>query len=145
MRLRLIWPGRTKEQYARAGIEKYLKLLMPFARTEIIEVKEDKGAATEAALRKEGERLLAKTSSFVLLDERGKQMTSTGLARFIMDSASMDFVLGGAYGVSEEVRARASSVLSLSKMTLPHELARVVFLEQLYRALTIINKRGYHH
>lgn len=111
----------------------------------MIEVKEEKSKDMDRALQKEGQRLLKATSSYVLMDERGRALSSKGFASFLMRSASWDFVLGGAYGVSDDVRAGAGDTLSLSPMTLPHELARVLFLEQLYRAVTINAKRRYHH
>jgi len=120
---------------------KYLGRLRPFAEVEVIEVKEEKGGE----VRKEGERLLAKAGPFVLLDEGGRQMSSEEFARWLEGRASVDFVMGGAYGVSDRVREKAADTLSLSRMTLTHEMARVVFLEQLYRALMIRRGGGYHH
>lgn len=141
MRIRIIWAGKTKERPAAEWIEKYLGRLRPFARVEVAEVKEEKGGDPV----KEGKRILRRTGSYVLLDERGKTLSSEEFARWLEGRASVDFVLGGAFGVSGEVREGASETLSLSRMTLTHEMARVVFVEQLYRALTILRGGGYHH
>lgn len=146
MKIRLIWPGRTKEAFIREGMNKYAELIRPFASLAVDELKEEKGAAKEQVLRREGERILKLQKPFVLLDEKGESLTSVGFARFIeKKGSSANFVVGGAYGVSEDVRAAAESSISLSRMTLTHEMARLILMEQIYRALTIINKRGYHH
>lgn len=127
------------------GIERYLDRLRPFADLEVVTIKEQKGTPTEIALRKEGERILRQAGDFVLLDERGRQPTSLAFAGSLRDRASMEFVLGGPYGVSEDVRRAASGAMSLSGMTLTHEMARLLFLEQLYRAVMINSGRDYHH
>jgi 23S rRNA (pseudouridine1915-N3)-methyltransferase len=145
MKFRIIWAGKTRESYAAEGIAKYLKLLRPLAGVEVIEVKEQKGGGAEDRLRKEGERILKHTSSFVLLDERGRELNSMQFAEVLGDRAQTDFVLGGPYGVSEGVRGAASETLSLSRMTLTHEMSRLLLLEQLYRAMTIFKGGGYHH
>ena len=155
MRVRVLWVGSTKERFIEEGIGKYLKLLKPYADMRIEEIKEEKKKPVEAALKAEGERILKRAEPFdgackpfVLLEEKGKAMTSEGFAGFIKTKETvgrMDFVLGGAFGVSKEVRERASARISLSSMTLTHEMARLVFLEQLYRAFTINAGKGYHH
>jgi len=127
------------------GIEKYLERLRHFAETEVVEIKEEKSVRPGGAVAREGERILRQAGPFVLLDEKGRPMTSTGLAEYLRDRGKVEFVLGGAHGVSDEVRRAASDAVSLSPMTLTHEMARLLFLEQLYRAMTIIAGRGYHH
>ncbi|MEJ2313295.1 MAG: 23S rRNA (pseudouridine(1915)-N(3))-methyltransferase RlmH [Nitrospirota bacterium] len=145
MKFRIIWAGKTKEAYAAEGVAKYLKLLGALAKVEVVEVREQKGGPEDERLRKEGERILKQTSSFVLLDERGPELTSVEFAEMLRDRGRADFVVGGAYGVSAEVKAAASETLALSRMTLTHEMARVLLLEQLYRAVTILKGGGYHH
>jgi 23S rRNA (pseudouridine1915-N3)-methyltransferase len=145
MKLRIIWIGKTKERYAAEGVQKYLKRLKPLAQVEIVEIKEQKSGGMEDRLMKEGERLLKQTSSYVLLDERGKGLSSVEFADSLRDRAQTDFVLGGPYGVSDDVRNSASETLALSKMTLTHEMARVLLVEQLYRAMTIMKGGSYHH
>jgi 23S rRNA (pseudouridine1915-N3)-methyltransferase len=145
MKVRILWVGRTKQRYLADGIREYLGKIRPFAEVEVVEIKEQKGGPPGAALRKEGERILKRTGHYVLLDEKGKGLDSPGLASYLGPRSRVEFVLGGAYGVSDEVRDAASDVLSLSPMTLTHEMARLLLLEQIYRALMINAGRGYHH
>jgi len=145
MKFRIIWAGKTKEKYAAEGVEKYLRLLRPLAGVEVVEVGEQKSGPEAERLRKEGEKILRQTESYVLLDERGREMSSVELAEALRDRPRTDFVVGGPYGVSDEVRRAASETLSLSRMTLAHEMARLLLLEQLYRAATILKGGGYHH
>jgi 23S rRNA (pseudouridine1915-N3)-methyltransferase len=146
MKIKLIWVGKTKEQFILEGIKKYLKLLKPFADLELVEIKEEKGKDIQRMVQKEGERTTKSRVPYVLLDEKGRNLTSAEFADFVKGHGpAIRFVLGGAYGVSEDVREKAVEMISLSKMTFTHELSRIVFLEQLYRAFTIIHRRGYHH
>jgi len=116
------------------------------ASIDIAEIKEEKDKPWEQALKAEGERILKQAgANFVLLDEKGIMMGSEEFARWLEKAPEWRFVLGGPYGVSPEVKKLARARLSLSKMTLPHELVRVMFLEQLFRALTILKGKGYHH
>jgi 23S rRNA (pseudouridine1915-N3)-methyltransferase len=145
--VRLLWVGKTKEPALAQAIELYVKKLRPFARIEIVEIKEEKGKPRDVALEGEAERILKQAGdAFILLDERGEQMDSTGLARMLRDRSSAEFVLGGPYGVSEGLRKEAGRhTLALSRMTLTHEMARLVLLEQVYRAMMINSGRDYHH
>jgi 23S rRNA (pseudouridine1915-N3)-methyltransferase len=146
MKIKLIWVGKTKEQFILDGIKKYIKLLKPFADLEIVEIKEETGKDIQRMVQKEGERTTKTRAQYVLLDEKGKNLTSAEFATFVKGHGpAVSFVLGGAYGVSDDVREKAADMISLSKMTFTHELSRLVFLEQLYRAFTIIHRRGYHH
>ncbi len=146
MKIRVIWVGKTKEQFILEGINKFLRLLKPFAGVSITEVKEEKGRPVEEMLEKEGERILKLQLPYVLLDEKGKNLSSPEFARFLEGrGASVNFVLGGAYGVSDRVKERSAATLALSKMTFTHEMARLFLLEQVYRAFTIMQDRGYHH
>ena len=146
MKIRLAWVGKTKERFIQEGIEKYLRLLKPFADVTVLEIKEEKGKEIQRMVEKEGERILKLRTPYVLLDERGKEYTSAGFADFLAGRQhGVQFVLGGAYGVSDGVKAAAESSVALSKMTLTHEMSRLVLAEQLYRAVTIMHKRGYHH
>lgn len=145
MKIRIFWVGKTKERYLIEGINHYLELLRHMAQISIIEIKDEKGKTRDDALSLEGRRVLKQTDSYILLDERGKEFSSKDFARYLKDRGSVDFVMGGAFGVSDEVRGKASDTIALSKMTLTHEMTRLVFLEQLYRALTIIKGKEYHH
>ncbi len=113
-----------------------------------VEVKEERGAAsgTAAAIEREADRVLKKLPGrFVLLDAGGKALDSPGLAEYLRDRGRVDLVIGGPYGVSQRLKDAAAERISLSPMTFTHQMARVVLLEQLYRALTIINRRSYHN
>ena len=146
MKIRAIWPGKTKEQFILEGLKKYLKLLRPYADIKTIELKEEKGSDVRKILEKEGERILKLQVPYSLFDEKGEPLTSMEFAEYLDENQySINFVLGGAYGVSDEVKKKAHNAISLSSMTFTHEMSRLVFLEQLFRAFTIIHKRGYHH
>jgi 23S rRNA (pseudouridine1915-N3)-methyltransferase len=145
MRLRLIWVGKTRNAHLRALAEDYLKRLSRFARCEVTEVREGGAADERQCLDEEGKRILGALASdtlAVLLDVGGGQWASEELAgqleawegRSLKEAA---FVVGGHLGVSEAVRRRADVRWSLSRLTLTHEMARVLLLEQLYRAYTI--------
>jgi 23S rRNA (pseudouridine1915-N3)-methyltransferase len=144
-KIRILWPGKTKDRNLAEGIDYYLKLLGPMARVTVAEVREEKGKSADVARDAEAKRLLKQSGAYYLLDEKGKQYTSVGFARFLGEHDSVDFVIGGAFGVADEVRQGAKGVIALSMMTLTHEMARLLFLEQLYRAFTILKGKGYHH
>jgi 23S rRNA (pseudouridine1915-N3)-methyltransferase len=144
MRIRFIWPGKTKDEHLRALVSEYLKRLSRFARCEVVETRE--GAASDpAAIDKESRRILEEIparSQMVLLDEKGREWNSPELAgqvqRWENDSVKeVAIVIGGPRGVSAGVFARAQEKWRLSRLTLTHEMARVVTVEQLYRAYTI--------
>lgn len=145
MNVRIIWVGKTKERFAREAIDKYSRLVAPFCSMEFVEIKDERGTDTRRIHEREGKRILRTTSDFVLLHDEGKEFTSVQFSGFLKRKMKWDFVIGGPYGVSEEVRRNALTLLSLSKMTFPHDLVRVLLLEQIYRAFTILHKRGYHH
>lgn len=145
MKVRLLWVGRTREPWAREAIEKYAGLVRPFAQVEVVEIKDVKGKGRQA-VDEEGKRILKSASGdFVLLDERGDEAGSVKFADTLRGRARVEFVIGGPYGVSDEVKRAATGTLRLSKMTLTHEMARILLLEQIYRGFTIIAGRGYHH
>jgi 23S rRNA (pseudouridine1915-N3)-methyltransferase len=145
MKIRIIWVGRTKQRHTSDGIGLYFDKIRPFAEITVVEIKEQKGGPVELGLKREGERILKCSKSFVLFDERGRQMDSRGFASMLEGKARVDFVLGGAYGVSDAVRQAATDTVSLSRMTINHEMARLFALEQVYRAMMINTGRGYHH
>lgn len=153
MKLRLLWVGRTQETWVKAGIEEYAGRVKRYTPFEIIEVKEEKGVTPEQMRQREAERiekLLPKNGRIILLDEAGEQFTSPQFADTLAkyrDTGTPEilFAIGGAYGFSAELRSRADRLISLSKMTFTHQMIRPFFLEQLYRAFTILNNEGYHH
>lgn len=115
------------------------------AQVAIIEIKEHKGKNTTDSLAKEGAKILRQTQSYTLLDQTGREFTSPGFARFLQERGGGDFLIGGPYGVSDDIRDRAKETIALSRMTFTHEMARVFFFEQLFRAMTIIHNKEYHH
>lgn len=137
----------------RSAIEEYAGRIRRYAPLEILEAKEEKGAEPEIMRRREGERLvrlLPKNCRLILLDELGEQPNSAGFAEIVgryRDSSTPElvFAIGGAYGFSTEFRSLADRSLALSRMTFTHQMVRPFFLEQLYRAHTILNKEPYHH
>lgn len=144
MRLKFIWPGKTKDERLRSLIDEYLKRLSRFTRCEIVEVKEVR-AADAAGAKKESQRILEAISDStlaVLLDLNGRDWSSHDLAgqvqRWENDSVKeIAIVIGGPEGVSAEVEKRADATWRLSRLTLTHEMARVLVVEQLYRAYAI--------
>ncbi len=146
MKINLVWVGKTKERFILEGIQKYLKLLQPYADVVITEIREEKVKDISRMLGKERERIQGLRTPYVLLDEKGETCDSEAFARFIeRQGMSATFLLGGAYGVSDEVKAMATKKIALSAMTFTHEMSRLILLEQLYRAFTILQKKGYHH
>ncbi len=152
----LLTIGKTDRNWVRDGLDIYvsrLKHYVPFSLREIPELKNAGALSREQIKAKEGELLLKAVrpgDELVLLDERGTEYSSTGLAQFIesrMSTSEADivFAVGGAYGFSEAVYQRSNGMMSLSKMTFPHQMVRVIFAEQLYRAFTIIKGEPYHH
>lgn len=143
MKFRFIWIGKTKDKNYRALQDEYLRRLSHFVKCEIVEVKD---SAAHEGKEIEGKRILEKLnqSPFAcLLDVEGRKLSSPELAKEVekwqnAGTKEITFIIGGADGVSSEVARRANDRLSLSFLTLTHEMARVVLLEQLYRAYTII-------
>jgi 23S rRNA (pseudouridine1915-N3)-methyltransferase len=142
VKLKIAWIGKTKSPAFQASTDEYLKRLSHYAETEGLTLKD------EAALMKLCDQRPAK-HFLVLLDSKGKQFSSEEFARFIGDHQERNplpllFAIGAADGFSDNARRSATTVISLGKMTLAHELARVVLLEQLYRAFTILKGHPYH-
>ena len=140
MRIKVAWIGKTKEPAIQALTDEYLKRISRYAEVAGVTAK-DEAAILSLAGGKERHKL-------VLLDLRGKHLSSEELAQFLereqVNAIPLLFAIGGSDGFSEEARRHAGFMLSLGKMTLPHELARVVLVEQLYRAFTILKRHPYH-
>ena len=156
MKITLLTVGKTDKDWVKQGLDIYvsrLKHYIPFVMTEIPELKNVSSLSTEQIKTKEGELILKNVKpndDVILLDERGKQYTSVELAQVLQDKISyigkdITFVIGGAYGFSQEVYSRANSKISLSKMTFSHQMVRAIVAEQIYRAFTIIRGEPYHH
>ena len=143
MKLKVAWIGKTKEPAIQSLTDEYLKRLSRYAEVEGITLKD------EAAVLKLCARDARPRHTLVLLDEQGKQLSSEELAKFLGDYQDRNplpllFAVGAADGFTDQARQAAALVLSLGRMTLAHELARVVLLEQLYRAFTILKGHPYH-
>ncbi|MFI3322026.1 MAG: 23S rRNA (pseudouridine(1915)-N(3))-methyltransferase RlmH [Rikenellaceae bacterium] len=156
MNIELIVIGKTNVDFVEIGIAEYKKRLSKYTKFNITTFPDIKGAKSMAVgeiKQREGEMLLSALKDFdevVLLDERGKEFSSEGFATYIENLnlrsvRNIAFVIGGAYGFSEQVYSRCTSKISLSKMTFSHQMIRLIFIEQLYRAHTIIKGEPYHH
>ena len=155
MRIRLITVGKTDVPWVREGLDIYVSRLLhyvPFSLEEIPELKNASSLSRDQIKEREGGMILKALrpkDCVVLLDERGKEYRSVEFARelssLMASGRDVSFVVGGAYGFSEAVYARADKMLSLSKMTYSHQMVRTIFAEQIYRAFTILKGEPYHH
>lgn len=158
MKIRLLTVGKIKEKYLKDAIAEYSKRLSRYCKLEILEAADEKTPDNASEVlemqikKKEGDRLLnfiSDTDYVIALDLKGEMYTSEEFASKIdklgiQGVSTIDFIIGGSLGLSEEVRKRADMKVSFSKMTFPHQLMRVIFLEQLYRSYRIIKNEPYH-
>lgn len=158
MNIAIITVGKLKEKYLKDGIAEYAKRLGAYCQLNIVEVADEKApeqlsdAEAELIKQKEGERILAKVpqdSHVIALAIEGKSLSSEQLASQIEQLATygtskITFIIGGSLGLSKEVMQRANSTLSFSKMTFPHQLMRLILVEQVYRAFRIMKGHAYH-
>lgn len=154
----IICVGNLKEKYLKDAVDEYKKRLSAFCKFDIIEIAEqrlsDKPSESEInlALEKEAEKILQKVpkgSAIIPMAIEGKQLSSEKLADTVSDFAlkgfsSISFIIGSSFGLSQNIKSKANLLLSMSKMTFPHQLARVMLCEQIYRAFSIINHTKYH-
>ena len=156
MKITLLTVGKTDKDWVKQGIDIYasrMKHYFPFTIVEIPELINASSLSQEQIKTKEGELILKNikpTDDVILLDERGKEFSSMEFAKNLQDKISYTgkdivFVIGGAYGFAEAVRQRSNSKISLSRMTFSHQMVRAIFVEQLYRAFTIMKGEPYHH
>lgn len=156
MKIELAVIGKTSIGYLKQGIDEYIKRLKHYVSFEIKyidDIKNTKNISEDQQKRTEGTKILSlldKSDFVVLLDEHGKEYTSIQYSSYIQKrmlsgAKKVVFVIGGPYGFSQEVYDRANDKISFSKMTFNHEMIRLIFSEQLYRAYTIINHEPYHH
>lgn len=148
--------GKTDKEYIKeavAAYEKRLEHYIPYEKITLPDVKNTKKLTEEQQKEQEGDRIkkaLRKGDYLVLLDEKGKEQTSLQFAKYIEEKLQnpakrIIFLIGGPYGFSREIYALASEKIALSKMTFSHQMIRMIFIEQLYRAMTILNHEPYHH
>ncbi len=155
MKVTLLTVGKTDVPWVRQGVELYAARLSHYIKFGIVEIPELKGvsALDETQIKEKEGKLILKAAGdarVVLLDERGKEFRSLEFAAWLQDALGrggkdLVFVVGGAYGFSKEVYDRAAALISLSRMTFSHQMIRVIFTEQLYRACTILKGEPYHH
>lgn len=156
MKITLLCIGKTDEPYVQTGIEKYLKRLSFYVDFKLIvipDIKKQKGMSMELQKKKEAEMLLKSIKAadqVVLLDEKGKEFTSVQFSAFLEKKMvgsvqHLVLIIGGPYGFDQSIYQRADGQLALSKMTFSHQMIRLFFVEQLYRAYTILNHEPYHH
>ena len=157
MNINIICVGKIKEKYFTAAIEEYSKRLSRFSRLNIIEVADEKipdnasEKECEIVKNKEGAKIISKLSRdayVIAMCIEGREISSEGLAEKIatisMTASNITFIIGGSLGLSDEVKQMANHKMSFGKITLPHQLMRVVLLEQVYRAFKINNNESYH-
>ena len=158
MKITIVCAGKLKEKYLTAGISEFLKRLKPMAQVEILEVHEEKmpdnpsAAEKEQVLQKEGEKLLKLVPSgsyLFVMDVYGEELSSEELAERIdklgvSGRSSLTFLIGGAFGLSKEVRQAADMKLSFSRLTFTHQMVRLLLVEQIYRAFKINRGEKYH-
>ncbi|HNR86435.1 MAG TPA: 23S rRNA (pseudouridine(1915)-N(3))-methyltransferase RlmH [Taishania sp.] len=156
MKITFICIGKTSKKFLEEGEQEYLNRLKNYTKIERIELPDLKNArklTLEQIKKEEGQLFLSKIpqgDELILLDERGKHYSSVEFSKFI-DKKNINgvkgvtFLVGGAYGFSDEIYARTNSKMSLSTMTFSHQMIRMIFFEQLYRAFTIIKGEPYHH
>ena len=156
MKITFLLTGKTDVEPIKVLMDEYSKRIGHYTNFEVItipDVKNIKNLSIDQYRQKEAElqkKYLTKSDFIILLDENGKEYTSEKFAQFLehkiqIGIKNLVFVVGGAFGFTEEIRKMAEQSFSLSRMTFPHQLVRLIFLEQLYRAFTIIRKEKYHH
>lgn len=156
MQIKLIVVGKTNKKYLIEGEDEYEKRLKHYIRFEedvIPELKKVKNLSESEIKEKEGKLILSKITNadyLVLLDENGKEYNSVGFSKFLQKQLNSGvrkvvFVVGGAYGFSDEVYSRSNAKIALSQMTFSHQMVRLFFKEQLYRGFTILKNEPYHH
>lgn len=156
MRITILAVGKLKEKYLKEGIEFYKRRINFYIPCELIEINDVKSFRMDDIIGikdKEADKIksyLSNTDYIISLDEKGEEYTSLSFSRHLQKLMNrgikeLTFIIGGSYGLSDKIINLSNEKLSLSKMTFPHDLVRLIFVEQLYRALTIIKNEKYHH
>lgn len=150
MTINVVCVGNLKERFSRDEQEEYLKRLSAFCKINIVEIKEQNQLSNPALIvEKESEDILKKIKGYVILcDIKSVELSSVKFAerieKLMQTNSEITFVVGGSYGVSEKVKIASNEKISFSPMTFPHNLFRIMLLEQIYRSFTIINGKSYH-
>lgn len=160
MKIKIIQIGKIKNDYVLTGMEEFIKRLKPFANLEFLTLKEiipGKTFPKEKVVEKEGEEILKAIGNIsknenhfvVALDEHGKEFTSMEFAKILENQIdqgqTINFIIGGPYGLAEKIKNGANLLLSFSRMTFTHQMIRLFLLEQIYRGVMIIKGKEYHH
>jgi len=153
MKAKLIWIGKTKHNYTSHGVDLYLKRLKFYVKTEVVELKDVKSKSSEDQKKREGDlfkKHMNSKSYNICLHEKGTNLSSVQFGQFLQklqnaNHQNVNFMIGGAFGFSNDILNTCNYQLSLSKMTLPHDLCRVVLVEQIYRAFSILKGEKYHN
>ena len=149
--IKVVCVGKIKEKYFLEALKEYKKRISKYTSIDIEEVLDEGSSDVKVIQKKEGERILNKLDKkafIVLLDLNGREMTSEEFSKTInntlIHNSNIAFIIGGSYGVDEEIKNIADLTISFSKMTFPHQLFRIILLEQIYRAYKIMNNESYH-
>ncbi len=149
--MKIICIGKLKEKYLIEAVEEYRKRLSKYTKLELIELKDEGLVEKKKAIELECEKIekqISEKDYIITLEIEGKELTSLEFSekmeKIMIENSNITFIIGGSYGLSEKIKKRAKLHLSFSKMTFPHQLFRVMLLEQIYRAYKIINNEQYH-
>ena len=149
--IKINWLGKVKEKYLQDGIDEYIKRISKYTQVKIIELEDEGIKDDKVALKKEKEKILKYLNTkdyIIVLDISGKEMTSLEFAdkidKTLIINSDITFIIGGSYGLDEEIKSLSNYRLSFSKMTFPHQLFRLILLEQIYRAYKINHNEEYH-
>ena len=149
--IKIITVGHIKEKYLSDAIEEYKKRISKYSKIEIQEIKDEGILEKEKALSIEGEKILKNIQDkdyVITLEIDGKELSSEELSKKIesiqIENSNITFIIGGSFGLSDKVKERSNLKISFSKLTFPHQLFRVILLEQIYRSFKIINNESYH-
>jgi 23S rRNA (pseudouridine1915-N3)-methyltransferase len=153
LKLLLIFVGRTQEEYLNEGIEEYLERISRYAKIDVLVVKNSAQKIPDKAMKEEEINIVSKISPgdyMVIMDERGSEINSRKFSDLMQKwipqgKGRIVFIIGGAFGISPDLKAKAKYVLSMSKFTFTHQMVRLFLVEQIYRALTISRNEKYHH
>ena len=149
--IKIITVGKIKEKYFKDAVEEYKKRISKYTKLEIIEVKDEGYSEVEKVLKIEKDNILKHITEkeyIITMEIEGKEYDSVEFANklndILIENSNITFIIGGSYGLSDEIKKRAKIHLSFSKMTFPHQLFRIILLEQIYRAYKINNNESYH-
>ena len=153
LKIRLIWIGKAKQKFTKEATDLYLKRLKHYAKIEVVEQKDVKANSSKTQKEKEAklfEKYVEKGAYSICLDEKGKEYTSIGLSKMIaslqnQSTKEINIIIGGAFGFQSSILEKANAKWSLSQLTLPHDMCRILLPEPLYRSFTILNNEKYHN